>query len=149
MEFLPKRPEVLAIRRGEPEKISVGDEAWCRHVPGLLAHLMEEVTPGVRRGSGAHPMTGLPIGMAIHAAIVACDGERTGIGVCRALHATLESPMGPWDSVRSYARIEEIGRRHVTCLARAYAEETPLRLLAELQVVLVKVENGRAVPIKD
>jgi acyl-CoA thioesterase FadM len=93
-------------------------------------------------------MTGLPLGMAIHAAIVVCDGENTGIGVCRALEASLESPMRPTDSVLSHAVIREIGRRHVTCEAEAYAEEEPLRAIAHLaKVVLVRVENGKAVPL--
>ncbi len=148
MAFIPSPVEILTVVRQQPGRLSVGDEAWCRHRAGLLAHLMEQVHPWLRLGSGAHPMTGLPIGMAVHAAIVVCDGEQTGIGVCRALEAVLESPMRPEDHIRSYAVIREIGHRHVTCFAKAYAEEEPLRLIARLpKVVLVRVENGHAVPL--
>ncbi len=147
MEFVPRPVEILSVNRQQEGAITVGDEAWCRHPPGLLAWLAEEITPTLRRGSGVHPMTGLPIGMAVHAAIVACDGERTGIGVCRALKASLESPMTPSDTIWSYGRIIEIGYRHVTCYAEAWAEENPLRLIAKLEVVLIRVENGRAVPL--
>lgn len=148
MEFIPHPVKILAVNRHQEGRLCVGDEAWCRHAPGLLAWLAEEVTPTLRRGSGVHPMTGLPLGMAIHATIVACDGERTGIGVCRALKASLESPMTPRDTVRSYGRIDQIGHRHVTCYAEAWAEEDPPRLIAKLEVVLVRVENGRAVPLR-
>jgi hypothetical protein len=145
--FEPRRPEVVEVRRGNAGTISVGDEAWCRHGAGLLALLTETPVPGVRTGSGTHPMTGLPIGMAVHAAIVACDGEQTGIGTSRALTATLESPMGPADTVLSHARIEEIGARHVDCACEAYADESPRRLIARVRVTLVRVEDGRAAPL--
>jgi len=148
MTFVPKPVEILSVTRCDPQRISPGDQAWCRHAAGLLAYLMEEVSPVLRRGSGVHPATGLPIGMAVHAAIVACNGEQTGIGVCRALEATLESPLGPRDDVISHATILEIGRRHVTCAAEAYAETLPtMRLVARLRVVLVRVEEGRAVSL--
>lgn len=147
MTWEPRAVEILSVKHAQPSRLSIGDEAWCRHAPGLLAHLMEEVAPNLRRGTGTHPMTGLPLGMAIHAAIVACDGERTGIGVCRALQASLESPIRPSDVVLSHARISEIGRRHVTCQAEAYAEEEPLRLIARVEAVLVRVEQGHAVPL--
>lgn len=148
MDYIPTPVEVLSVTRAVPGKIEEGDQAWCRHKAGLLAYLMEEVSPVLRRGSGVHPATGLPIGMAIHAAIVACDGEQTGIGVCRALEATLEAPLGPSDHVISHATILEIGGRHVTCRAEAYAERDPtMRLIAAVRVVLVRVENGKAVPL--
>jgi hypothetical protein len=147
MDYVPSPVEVLSVIRRQEGRISEGDEAWCRHRAGLLAWLMEEVKPRLRRGSGVHPMTGLPLGMGVHASIVACDGEHTGIGVSRALKATIESPMGPRDNILSHARIREIGRRHVTCEAEAYAEEEPLRLIARVEVVLVRVEGGRAVPL--
>lgn len=145
MDFVPQAVEIVSLTRKDLGRISVGDEAWCRHRPGLLRYLMEEISPTLRRGSGVHPMTGLPIGMAIHAAIVACDRDHTGIGVCRALTASLESPMQLDDTVLSHAVIREIGKRHVTCEAEAFAEENPLRTIAKVSVVLVKVENGKAV----
>ncbi|MCX7625763.1 MAG: hypothetical protein N2Z21_06090 [Candidatus Sumerlaeaceae bacterium] len=148
MHYLPTPVEILSVTRAAPGTISLCDQAWCRHKAGLLAYLMEEVSPVLRRGSGVHPATGLPIGMAIHAAIVACDGEQTGIGVCRAVEATLEAPLAPRDDVISHATIIEIGQRHVTCRAEAYAERVPsMQLIAAARVVLVRVQQGKAVPL--
>ena len=150
IDYDPAPPETVCVKHQRKEKLTAGDVAECRYAPGLLRVLMTKSATGIALATGSHPMSGLPVGMAVHAAIQVCEGAKTGIAICRAVDAKIESPMGPDEAIISRASIKEVGGRHVVCESDVFATDNHSeRLIAHAQVVLVRVVDGKAAPIND
>jgi hypothetical protein len=138
-------PEVLEVVRASAERVRVGDRAAVRLAPGLLDYLLTSpdgtaATPG----RGTHPMTGIPLGVALEAAIEACGGQETGIDVLRACECTFDSPVHRGEALIGRARVAETGARHVTVEATTESEMDG-RIILRARLVLVRVgEDGRA-----
>lgn len=140
-------PEVVSERRRAEGRIAVGDRAEVRLRPGLLRFLMTGRGPaGERPGRRVHPMTGLPLGIAIEAAILAAGGKSTGLTVLKACEVTFTAPIDAEDVVLATGEIVSLGRRHVRASILVRREEDNLPILRG-EVVLVAVEDGRAVNV--
>lgn len=163
-------PEVVQVVRAVPDCITVGDRARVRLYPGIFDLLMNPVAGGrVPVGKDLHPMTTVPVGIAIDAATEACGHSQTGVGVLRALEISMEAPVSMNLPLEAVARVAEVGARHVTVavdvvevgevgVAAAVVEEEgraeegrtqprPGRLILRGKVVLVKVVGGKAAPV--
>ncbi len=136
------RPRIVSRHTAVPGKISRGDWAEVEMQPGILDFLMhkeDQDTPPV--GHRTHPMTGIPIGLAVDAAIAAASGRDTGVDVLRHCEATFESPIARDQAVLARGQVVELGRRHV----RATATVTSLadgRLLTKVNVILVRTAGA-------
>ncbi|MCX7719428.1 MAG: hypothetical protein N2111_13645 [Candidatus Sumerlaeaceae bacterium] len=139
------KPEVLEVIRSDPRRVRIGDCATVRLAPGLLDFLMTSPNgSAAARGRGTHPMSGIPLGIALEAAIEACGGQETGIDVLRACECTYDSPVRRDEPLIGRARVGEIGPRHITLEATAESEADG-RILIRARLVLVRVgEDGRA-----
>ncbi len=136
------RPRVVRRHTAVPGKISVGDWAEVELQPGLLDFLMQkdrQDLPPV--GHRTHPMTGIPIGLAVDAAIVATSGAETGVDVLRHCEATFESAIARDQAALARGEVVELGRRHVKANATVTSLEDG-RLLTRVSVVLVRTVGG-------
>jgi len=134
-------PSVEARLQAVPGKVSVGDWAEVRLEPGLLAFLMKpDGGTGVPPGRGVHPMSGIPLGIGVEAAIVAASGRENGIDVLRACHCVYESPMRPDEPVVARGEVSAIGQRHISVKMEVRSEADG-RLLMQGQAVLVKTDG--------
>ena len=138
-------PKVLEVIRADGQRVRVGDSASVHLEPGLLDFLMTSPDgSGAARGRGTHPMTGIPLGVALEAAIEACGGQETGIDVLRACDCTYDSPVRPKEGLIGRARVGEVGARHVIVEATTESEADG-RILMRARLVLVRVGgDGRA-----
>lgn len=141
------QPQVVSRTTREAGAISLGDVADVRLEPGLLAFLMTPVEAGdPPPGRGTHPMSGVPLGIAIEAAICAVDGKARGIDVLRACEIAFESHVRPDDVLRARAEVIAVGGKSVRLQVEIRAEQDD-RLLLRGNVVLVRVVDGRAVAL--
>jgi hypothetical protein len=143
-------PELVARHTKVPGKVSVGDWAEVRLGPGLLEFLMTARGAGAPPGRGTHPMTGVPLGVGIEAAIQAASGKENGIDVLRACECVLESPVSAGEVLRARGEVVSLGRRCVRAHLKVYGEltdcsESTNRLLLKGEVILVRVVEGKAV----
>ncbi len=137
-------PEVVAVKRHDPARITPGDRARVRLAPGLLEWLC--ATPeGAERppARGTHPMSGLPRGLAVEAAILAAGGRENGVDVLRACEAQFESTARRDEALTADAEIAETGRRRVEVRTEVTGEDGRPVLLARLVLVRV-LATGRA-----
>ncbi len=134
-------PEILMHYRKNPGKLTVRDWAQIRLQPGLLAFLCT-TPPGSDRppARGVHPMSGVPLGVAVEAAIVAASGKENGIDVLRACECSWEEPIPQDGAVTARADITALGRRHVEAAIEVRAESNG-HLLMRGKVTLVKVNS--------
>lgn len=144
--FTPPHPvDGRAECAGRP---TPGDWAEVRLEPGLLAFLMAPPAGcDVPLARGTHPMSGLPLGLAVEAAIAASSGRATGATVLRACQCTYESPASAFEALAARATVTETGPRHVgaTAEVRSAADR---RLVMRATLTLVRVGgDGRAAPI--
>jgi len=140
-------PEMIGGGQRRPGMVSLGDWAEMRLEPDLLVYLSTAPEKGLPiRGKSVHPMTGLPIGIGVDAAIKAADGKENGIEVLRALEVELASPIPQDEAVIARGEVISFGRRHVRCRMEVRTDKTE-RILLRGVAVLVKVEYSRAVDI--
>ena len=147
-EFVP--PRVTGRRVQIEGRVSRGDWASVILEDGLLGFLCttapEAAHPPAR---GTHPMTGVPLGVAVEAGIVACGGSENGIAVLRACEARFESPVRMDEALDARAEVASVGARHVeiAALVRSAADG---RDILTAKLVLVRVgPDGRAEPLAD
>ncbi len=144
-------PELVARRARVPGKVSVRDWAEVRLGPGLLGFLMTARGTGeAPPGRGTHPMTGVPLGVGIEAAIQAASGKENGIDVLRACEWVFESPVEAGDVLRGRGEVVSLGTRCIRAHVEVFGEsadgrEPGSRLLLKGEVILVRVVDGRAV----
>ena len=133
-------PRVLRIKRKVPRRISLGDAATLEDGPELLQRLLRpEPGQAFALGRGIHPMTTVPLGLAIEAAITAINGTVLRYCSCSMEHFT--SNRRP---LRAVARVAELGARHVECAVEVWEPE---RLICTARIGLCQVRGGRAAPL--
>ena len=140
-------PAAVSYQRKDPNAISLGDEATLEEGPELLKLLMKPYgAASFPLGRGIHPMTTVPLGLAIDAAIEAAGGYALEVTTLRYCTFSMEAPTSNRRGLRAVARIVEIGRRHVDADAEVWEQN---RLILRTRIGLVRVRGGRAVPLAD
>ena len=140
-------PRALARRQQVPGKVSVGDSATLEEGPELLKLLMRPYGPNsFPLGRGIHPMTTVPLGLAIDAAIEAAGGYDLEVTTLRYCRFSMEAPTSNQRTLRGSARIAVIGRRHVEALAEVHELD---RLILTAEIGLVRVRGGKATELAD
>jgi hypothetical protein len=140
-------PAAVSCQRKDPNTISLGDEATLEQGPELLKLLMKpHGAASFPLGRGIHPMTTVPLGLAIDAAIEAAGGYALEVTTLRYCTFSMEAPTSNRRGLRAVARIVEIGRRHVDADAEVWEQN---RLILRTRIGLVRVRGGRAVPLAD
>ncbi len=138
-------PRVLRIKRRVPGRISLGDAATLEDGPELLQRLLRP-EPGqvFPLGRGIHPMTTVPLGLAIEAAIAAINGTALDVGVLRYCSCSMEHFTSNRRPLRAVARVAELGARHVECAVEVWERE---RRICTARIGLCQVRGGRAAPL--
>ena len=113
--------------------------------PGLLTFL---ATPfpdekGENPGKHVHPMSGIPLGLGIHAAIVAVGGRENGVDVLRRCECSYESPVPFDEPVVASAEVVALATRSVRCRVEVRGESDN-RLLMKGDIILVHSKDGAA-----
>ena len=140
-------PRALARSQQISGKVSVGDSATLEEGPELLKLLMRPYGPNsFPLGRGIHPMSTVPLGLAIDAAIEAAGGYALEVTTLRYCRFSMEAPTSNQRTLRGSARITAIGNRHVELHAEVHELE---RLILTAEIGLVRVRGGRAVEIAD
>lgn len=140
-------PRALALRRRRSDRISLGDEATLDEGPELLQLLMRPYGNATfPLGRGIHPMTTVPLGLAIDAAIEAAGGYPMEVTTLRYGSFSMEAPTSNRRPLRATARITVLGQRHVEADTEVWEGE---RLILRARIGLVRVRGGRAAPLAD
>ncbi|MGH2352323.1 MAG: hypothetical protein ACRDI2_10275 [Chloroflexota bacterium] len=140
-------PRTVALRRRQEKAISLGDEATLEEGPELLQLLMRHHQGAdFPLGRGIHPMTTVPVGLAIDAAIEAAGSYALEVTTLRYCTFSMEAFTSNRRSLRATARISHLGRRHVEAEAEVWEVD---RLVLRGKVGLVRVRGGRAVDLAD
>ena len=140
-------PRALARHQQVPGKLSIGDTATLDEGPELLKLLMRPYGPNsFPLGRGIHPMTTVPLGLAIDAAIEAAGGYALEVTTLRYCRFSMEAPTSNQRALRGSARITAIGNRHVETHAEVHELD---RLILTAEIGLVRVRGGRAVELAD
>ena len=140
-------PRAVSYRRATAGKIAVGDSATLEEGPELLQLLMRPyAAAGFPLGRGIHPMTTVPLGLGIDAAIEAAGGYDVEVTTLRYCTFSMEAPTSNRRPLRATGTVPELGRRHVEAAVEVWEMD---RLILTGKVGLVRVRGGRAVPIED
>lgn len=140
-------PRALARRQQVSGKISVGDGATMEEGPELVKLLMRPYGPNAYPlGRGIHPMTTVPLGLAIDAAIEAAGGYELEVTTLRYCRFSMEAPTTNQRTLRGSATITTIRRRHVEAEVQVHELD---RLILRAEIGLVRVRGGRAVDLAD
>jgi hypothetical protein len=134
-------------QRRDEDSINLGDEATLEEGPELLKLLMRPYGGAAfPLGRGIHPMTTIPLGLAIDAAIEAAGGYALEVTTLRYCTFSMEAPTSNRKPLRATATIVEIGRRHVDADAEVWEDG---RLILRTRIGLVRVRGGRAMSLDD
>jgi hypothetical protein len=140
-------PAPLVYRRRYQGRIALGDSATLEEGPELLQLLMRPYGPSTHPlGRGIHPMTTVPLGLAIDAAIEAAGGYALEVTTLRYCHFSMEAPTSNRRPLRAAATVTKIGSRHLECDVTVWELG---RVVLRGQVGLVRVRGGRAVALDD
>lgn len=140
-------PRAVERQRRQPGKISLGDNAVLEEGPELLQLLMRPYGPAHSPlGRGIHPMTTVPLGLAIDAAIEAAGGYDVDVCTLRYCSFSMEAPTSNRRTLRAAGTVTSVGRRHVETEVAVWELE---RLILKGKIGLVRVRGGKAVPIQD
>lgn len=140
-------PEVTSRDRAIDGYVSVGDRATVLLKPGLLSWMMAEPRPGAPPpGRGVHPMSGIPLGLAVEAAIEAASGKELGNDVLKACTGEHLIPVYGKETLEAEAHVVSVGRRHVEVEAVVRRFEDG-EIAYRARVILVRVVGGRAMEI--
>ena len=142
-----RRPRVIAERRRVADRIALGDTATLEDGPALLRHLRERA-PGqtFALGTAIHPLTTVPLGLAIDAAIVAANGRTLSISHLRYCSFSMERVIAtdPPRPLQATARVAELGAHHLECVVEVREDE---HLICQARIGLCQVREGRAAPL--
>ena len=140
-----RRPRVIAERRRVTDRIALGDTATLEDGPALLQHLRERA-PGqtFALGTAIHPLTTVPLGLAIDAAILAANGRTLSISHLRYCSFSMERAISTDRPLRATARVAELGAHHLECVVEVREDE---HLICEARIGLCQVREGRAAPL--
>lgn len=138
--------KIMRVERQVPGHISLGDTATLVSGPELLQRLLCP-DPGqvFALGRDIHPMTTVPLGLAIDAAITAINGTVLDVGVLRYCSCSMEHFTSNRRSLQAVARVAELGSRHVECFVEVMEVG---RLICTARVGLCQVRGGRAVSLR-
>ena len=150
-------PHTVSEQRRAAQTIALGDEATLEEGPELLQLLMrpyagrdsragQPVAPPAPLGRGIHPMTTVPLGLAIDAAIEAAGGYELDVTTLRYCSFSMESFTTNRRALRATGRIVRLGRRHIEAEVEVHEGE---RLILTGRVGLVRVRGGRATELTD
>jgi hypothetical protein len=140
-------PRGVDYRRRREGTISLGDEATVEEGPELLQMLMKPYAGAAfPLGRGIHPMTTVPLGLGVDAAIEAAGGYDLDVTTLRYSTFTMEAPTSNRRPLRATGRIVGVGRRHVDVDVEVWEVD---RLILRGRVGLVRVRGGKAVSIAD
>jgi hypothetical protein len=140
-------PQTVALQRRAATAVSLGDEAVVEEGPELLQLLMRPFAGGTAPlGRGIHPMTTVPLGLAIDAAIEAAGGYDLDVTTLRYCSFSMEAFTSNRHPLRATGRIVRLGRRHVEAEVEVREGE---RLILTGRVGLVRVRGGRATDLAD
>lgn len=115
--------------------------------PELLQLLMRPYEDAASPlGRAIHPMTTVPLGLAIDAAIEAAGGYPLEVTTLRYCRFSMEAFTSNRRALRATARVAELGRRHLEAAAEVWELD---RLILNATIGLVRVRGGRAVALAD
>ena len=140
-----RRPRVIAEQRRVADRIALGDTATLEDGPALLQHLRERA-PGqtFALGTAIHPLTTIPLGLAIDAAILAANGRTLSISHLRYCSFSMERIISTDRPLRATARVAELGAHHLECVVEVREDE---HLICQACIGLCQVREGRAAPL--
>ncbi|MBI3970414.1 MAG: hypothetical protein HY332_03915 [Chloroflexi bacterium] len=140
-------PRTIEVHRRRDGVVTLGDRVTLEDSPQLLRLLMQRNAGApAPLGRAIHPMTTVPLGLAIDAAIEAAGGYDVGITTLRYCQFSMEASTTNRRALRSTAQIVQLGRRHVEAAVEVWEED---RLILQGRVGLVRVHGGRASPLTD
>src|SRR5262249_3493029 len=140
-------PRTVGAQRRRQGTISLGDEATVEEGPELLQLLMRPYgNASAPLGRGIHPMTTVPLGLAIDAAIEAAGGYALDVTTLRYCSFSMEAFPSNRRPLQATGRIIGLGRRHLEAEVEVREGE---RLILRGRVGLVRVRGGRASPLAD
>jgi hypothetical protein len=140
-------PRTVGAQRRREDGISLGDEATVAEGPELLQLLMRPYgNAPAPLGRGIHPMTTVPLGLAIDAAIEAAGGYALDVTTLRYCSFTMDAFTSNRRPLQATGRIVRLGRRHVEAEVEVREGE---RLILRGRVGLVRVRSGRASELAD
>jgi hypothetical protein len=140
-------PHIAQYQRKHQRKISLGDSALLEEGPELLQLLMRPYgRHNFPLGRGIHPMTTVPLGLAIDAAIEAAGGYDLEVTTLRYCNFSMEAPTSNRRPLRAAGTITKIGRRHLEVDVSVWELD---RLVLRGTVGLVRARGGSAVPLAD
>ncbi len=137
-----RRPRVISERRRVADRIALGDTATLEDSPALLRHL-RALAPGqtFALGTAIHPLTTIPLGLAIDAAILAANGRALAISHLRYCSFSMERIISTEQPLRAIARVAELGTHHLECVVEVREDE---HLICQARIGLCQVREGRA-----
>lgn len=140
-------PVTRGRQRRRDSAISLGDEATLEQGPEPLDLLMHPLAGAASPlGRGIHPMTTVPLGLAIDAAIEACGGYSLEVTTLRYCTFSMEAPTSNRRALRATGRVATIGRRHVEVAVEVWEDS---RLILQGRIGLVRVRGRRAASLED
>lgn len=140
-------PQLVEYRRRKDGVITLGDEATLEEGPELMQMLMRpQRDASFPLGRGIHPMTTVPLGLAVDAAIEAAGGYALDVTTLRYCQFSMESFTSNHRPLRATGRVVELGRRHVETEVEVWEVD---RLILKGRVGLVRSRGGRALLIDD
>ncbi|MSQ43696.1 MAG: hypothetical protein EXR45_05750 [Chloroflexi bacterium] len=138
---------ITACRRALDERISIGDTVTLEAGAELLRLLMSRYRGAdAPLGRAIHPMTTVPLGLAIDAAIEAAGGSRLEVTTLRYSSFSMEAPTSNRRTLTAIASVTATGRRHVEVSCTVTEAE---RTILHGTFGLVRVVRGRASRLTD
>lgn len=140
-------PRAVAYTRRQRGRISTGDSATLEEGPELLQLLMRPYgASSAPLGRGIHPMTTVPLGLGIDAAIEAAGGYDLEVTTLRYANFSMESPTSNRRTLRATGTVAKVGARHVEVDVTVWELD---RQVLTGRIGLVRVRAGRAQPLDD
>ena len=138
--FIP--PKAFEIKRKNEKRVFIGDSALLELSPDTIITMMSGDPPP---GRGLHPLSSIPFGLAVDAAIQACGKGITGMDVLKAAEVSLPAKLVKEEPMFACGVVKKIGNRNVECSAEIYQVTNGVKItIMQAKVILVRVVNGKA-----